>query len=208
MGRKGSIPKGDAYLPGISISRLKKLHRKEKKDPKARLRLLVAMARKNGKVMRDICNDYCLSLTCVEQWLKRIMEYGLANRAAVKAALYDIKPPGARCMLTDEQLKELRHDLVLSPARSGFKDAGFWTTKMVMEHVRRRFGKEYSSNGMLDLLHRLGFSSKKPRPRNRKANMKEWDVFKKQQRGWYATTEGRKGTASSAWTNVRLSSNP
>jgi len=38
---------------------------------------------------------------------------------------------------------------------------------------------EYRARGMRDLPHRLGFSSKKPRPTKRGVSKKEWDDFKK-----------------------------
>ncbi|MEM3099000.1 MAG: winged helix-turn-helix domain-containing protein, partial [Nitrososphaerales archaeon] len=51
--------------------------------------------------------------------------------------------------------------------------------RMVIEHVRRKYGIEYRERGMRDVLHKLGFSSKKPRPTHYKANRKYWSAFKK-----------------------------
>jgi hypothetical protein len=45
MGRIGSTPIGEAFLPSLTISRLERIYRKEK-NSKAKLRLLSAMLRR------------------------------------------------------------------------------------------------------------------------------------------------------------------
>jgi len=54
----------------------------------------------------------------------------------------------------------------------------------VAEHVRRRFGVEYRTVSMYDILHRLGFSWRKPRPKHPKsASESAKRAFKKKRAG-------------------------
>jgi len=59
----------------------------------------------------------------------------------------------------------LKEDLIAGPQSCGL-ESGTWTARLVAEHVRRRFGAEYRTVSMYDILHRLGFSWKKSRPKH------------------------------------------
>lgn len=75
-------------------------------------------------------------------------------------------------------MKELRNYLINGPQKNGFNEA-LCTTRMVIEHVSRKYGIEYKESGMRDVLHRAGFSSRKPRPTPYKASRKYWAAFRK-----------------------------
>ena len=63
---------------------------------------------------------------------------------------------------------------------------------MVIIHVRNKFGVEYKSSGMEDLLHRIGFSWRKARPQHPKAASEEEKMkFKKKLRSWLPNTNAR-----------------
>lgn len=191
MGRIGSTPFGGTFLPGTSMSRLERLYRREK-DSRAKLRLLAAMLRKKGRTMKHISDELHVPIGTVHAWLRRLMDGGLKG-------LHDEHRSGRPSRLSDEELKGLRHDLIKGPKANGF-DAPFWTTKMVTEHVRSRYGREYKQRRMRDLLHKIGFSSKKPRPTNAKrAQKEEVESFKKMQADSSEGTPGR-GSRSSFWT--------
>lgn len=54
---------------------------------------------------------------------------------------------------------------------------------MIISHVQKRYHTQYTARGMTDLLHRIGFSSKKPRPAHHKSASKdEIKRFKKTQK--------------------------
>lgn len=191
MGRTDPTPIGDAFLAGLGISRLERLYRNER-DSRAKLRLLAAMLRKKGRTMRQISEELHVPLGTVHAWLRRLIDGGLKR-------LHDGHRPGRPPRLTYDELRGLRRDLTRGPKANGF-DAPFWTTKMVVEHVRRRYGKEYAARGMRNLLHKVGFASKKPRPANAKRATKEQvEVFKKPQGSSSAGIRGR-GSGSSFWT--------
>lgn len=191
MGRVGSTPIGEAFLPSLGISKLERLYRSEK-DWRAKLRLLAAMLRKRGRTMAEIADELHVPVGTVHAWLRRLLDGGLKR-------LHDEHRSGRPSMLRVEELKALRRDLTRGPKANGF-DAPFWTTRMAMEHVKRRYGKEYRARGMRNLLHRVGFSSKKPRPANAKrATKEEVEAFKKRGMTSSADTRGR-GSRSSSWT--------
>jgi len=192
MGRIGSTAIGKAFLPSLSLTMLERLYRREK-NSRAKLRLLAAMLRKKGRTMGQIAEDLHVPIGTIHAWLKRLMDGGLKK-------LHDEHRTGRPSKLGTEELKELRRDLIRGPRINGF-EAPFWTTKMVVEHVGRKYGKEYRTRGMRDLLHSIGFSSRKPRPANAKrATKEEIESFKKERRDSSAGTQGRGGSRSSFWT--------
>jgi transposase len=192
MGIVGDTPIEEAFLPDLSVSRLERLYRSEK-DPRAKLRLLAAILRKEGKTMGRIAEELHVPVGTVHAWLRRLIEGGLKR-------LHDAHRSGRPSMLSTEQLKELRRDLLRGPKTNGF-DAPFWTTRMVQEHVKRRYGREYRARGMRDILHRVGFSSKMPRPANAKrASKEEIASFKKRPTNLSASTQAGRGSRYSFWT--------
>jgi len=82
------------------------------------------------------------------------MQLGIGGR-------YDIVNPGTPSRLDGEQLSQLKADLVAGPQSCGF-ESGTWTARLVAGHVRRKFGAEYKTVSMYDILPKLGFSCKKP----------------------------------------------
>ncbi len=76
---------------------------------------------------------------------------------------------------------KLRDDLISGPEKFGFNQF-MWST--VITHVNKKYNTLYSARGMRELLHRIGFSSKKPRQTHHKSASKEEQTrFKKTQKG-------------------------
>ena len=75
---------------------------------------------------------------------------------------------GKKSMLTEKDLKVLSSDL---------QKRIFPTARSVITHVKRRFGVRYSRGGIIGLLHRLGFSYKKPKGVPDKADRAEQEKF-------------------------------
>ena len=78
---------------------------------------------------------------------------------------------GKRSMLSGEDLKVLDFDL---------QKKIFLTTREVIAHVWGRFGVKYSRGGITELLHRLGYSFKKPKGVPGKARREEQERFIKE----------------------------
>lgn len=133
------------------------------------MRLLAAIHRKEGDSLDAIVRKLQLPRRTVHGWLQRFEERGLDG-------VKDIKQPGRPPMLTKTQLKELRKDLIKGPRKG---NSALWTTKKVTEHVEKKFNVRYTARHMVRLLHKVGFSIQKPRPRHYKASMEEQEAFKK-----------------------------
>lgn len=91
-------------------------------------------------------------------------------------ALLDDNYSGAQPMLDDLQMRELERYL----EEHILPDA-----KAVADHIKKRYGVEYSVSGVTDLLHRLGFSYKKPKhvpgkqdPLKQQAFLEEYERLK------------------------------
>ena len=150
-----SIPAGSKFLPGISATRLRSIQKNEK-DPKAAIRLLVYAMRKEGKSMRYIGNSLNKPYSTIRDWLVRAMQLGVNGR-------YDILNDGAPCKMNPEQIEQLRADLIAGPHSCGF-ESEVWTAPLLAQHIDKKFGVQYATVSMYDILHRMGFSYTKPHP--------------------------------------------
>jgi transposase len=174
-----NLPKGHKFMRGVSTAKLKAAYKKET-SKKAKMRLLVALKRRQGESIDQIAGDLEMGRRTVHSWLRRFVKRGLKG-------VHDVKQPGRPRRLTEWQLRRLREDLISGPEKFGFRKQ-LWTTRMVQEHVHRKYGVSYVDRHMRRLLRRLGFSSQKPRPVHYKANEREQERFKKTSpRSWQST---------------------
>ena len=159
------------FLPNVSAAKLRKLHKRET-NPKAKLRLLACIHRKDGKKIEEIADAINEPKSTVNDWLNR-MEFGGLKR------MYDTKNKGADCKLTKRQLKTLTRDLDAGPTAVGL-GAGSWTLHLIRIHIKRKFKAEYRPRSIWDLVQRLGFKHIKPRPIDiRGASRAKTKAFKK-----------------------------
>jgi len=87
MGRKGKIPKGEQYLPQVSLDELTKLYRKEK-DGKAKLRLLAYIHRKKGRTQQEIAELLFHPLMTVHDWLDRGQKSGITLVETISVTMF------------------------------------------------------------------------------------------------------------------------
>ncbi len=161
MKGKKELPVGTAFLHGTAgKDELFRMHKSEK-DAKAAIRLLAYHMRKCGASIYDIAEKLSRPYGTVRYWLVRAHKHGLEGR-------FDIKH-GAPCRLDKKQIEQLlRTDLIKGPDNCGFK-ATTWTGSLVIAHVKKKFGITYAETSMYDLLPRIGFSCRKPRPKHPKS---------------------------------------
>lgn len=164
------IPRGEEFLPLYTKEDLKNLYQKEK-DPKAKVRLLAAIFRKEGLTYEQISERVKYPLMTVADWLRRFHEEGISRR-------YSIKQPGRPSKLTDEELSHLESVLLKSPQKQGLPFL-FWTTKLVKHYIEQEYHVSYKPRQVRNILHKIGMTSQKPRPEHVKANKKAQKEFKK-----------------------------
>jgi transposase len=164
------IKKGEKFLPELSKAELTKLYQKEK-NAKAKLRLLAAIFRKEGKSLDFISESVQTPKTTVHDWLRRLESEGMDG-------LIDNSRPGRPSWLSQEQKEELEKVLSGSPEEQGipFK---IWTTSLAQYIIHELFDVTYKPRNVQKLVKKLGFVLKVPRPRNKKASTKAQEEFKK-----------------------------
>jgi transposase len=86
--------------------------------------------------------------------------------------------PGAACLLSSEQQKELEQALDQPPA-----DGGLWNGLKVAAWMQERLGRPVDPRRGWDYLQRLGYSTRVPRPQHEQSNQVEQSAFKKTARG-------------------------
>lgn len=139
------------------------------KNAKQRDRYRAAALAIDGREADAIAAALGRSRRFVQRWAYAYRDGGLD---AIKAR----KQPGARVRLSVQQQEHLRERLRAGPRPSD----GVCTLRGrdVVEILKKEFNTPYSLNGVYDLLHRLGFSSLRPRPRHRKNDSAAMERFK------------------------------
>jgi transposase len=186
------LARGEEFLPKTSLSELKQLMRAETKA-KPRLRLLIAVHRKQGKSIDEIAEACDVPRRTAHGTLERFRERGVE-------AAHAARKPGRPKRLNAIQLRGLRKRLLRSPQASGFKES-FWSTRSVIALVKREYGVAYTPQWMWTLLCQLGFSVKKPRPTHYKSSPRVREAFKKK-RGWKSREQNASAEPRFVWMNA------
>lgn len=167
---------GDDFLETVSTKALKKAFVSEQ-NVRTKTRLHAAFLRRQGKKVEEIADTLGSTKSAVSKWLNKLHDNGL--KAAVP-----VRQTGRPKRLSASKLKLLRADLLKEPTRHGYADV-FWSTRVVQEHVRKKFGASFVDRHMRRLLHRMGFSQKKPRPADYRASTASQKRFKKNLNAWF-----------------------
>ena len=124
-------------------------------------RIRVILLLDEGKRHKDIADFLFLDEKTVANWKKRYDEGGIEK-------LVNDHYMGRVTLLSREQLQTLCAEL----------DSKIYpSTHTIIAYVKNKFGIDYTTGGMTSLLHRLGFSYKKPKGVPAKANAKEQTKF-------------------------------
>lgn len=129
----------------------------------------VILARQNS-IGAEIARALGFSRKAVAMWVSQYNYRGLEG-------LVDRPRRGRPCELKPQQLAELkaRLDQGSTPEDGVSSLRG----RDVQRIVEEQFGVLYCLNNIYDLLHRLGYSYLKPRPRHEKADPEVQEAFKK-----------------------------
>ena len=176
-----TLPKGDSFLPNVSLNQLRRLYAAEQ-AAKPKLRLLCAICRKEGGSLDDVAARVSMKRRTVHAILRRFDDRGIGGKDSIKQS-------GRPCQLTLEQRKDLAKRLQRGPPNN---QSGLWTTKEVRAFIKDKYGVEYAHAHTWLILKAGGFSMQKPRNRHYKAATPQVKAdFKKKLPGWHAII-GRK----------------
>lgn len=165
------LARGEEFLSRTSLSELKRLMQAEH-EAKPRLRLLIALHRKQGKSLDYIAEACGVPRRTVHGTIERFQERGVT---AAHAAKKEGRPP----QLSLKQRKQLVRELERGPAHNPSR---LWTTKQVRELIRKKFGVAYAPQHVWRILKACGFALLRPRPRHHNAATRlEMERFKKKQ---------------------------
>jgi len=118
---------------------------KKTKDINQRNRACVVLARDDGHEPNTIARILRVSLSSIYDYLNDYDKYNKTNNEPHK---------GASCKLTLSQEQELKKHL---------SEITYPTTKSICSYVQDKYNITYTPAGMLDWLHRNGFSYKAPK---------------------------------------------
>ncbi len=146
---------------------LEKLQRREC-NAKQRDRYRAVWLALNGKTAPEIAARLDRSRRFVQQWTYRYRDGGLANLKEHPRC-----GPPTKLRRDDEAAFQTR----IEAGPNGGDGVCTLRGKELQRILKEEFGAQYTLDGVYDLLHRLGYSSLKPRPRHRKNEtdrMHEW----------------------------------
>lgn len=185
-----NLAKGNDFLPEFSVDELREMQKQEK-NAKAKLRLLVALKRKEGMAFDGIAVQLEMKRITVNKLLHRFQDKGIIAKE-------DEKRSGRPKELTMAQLKSLKDRLIAGPRKG---QNPLWTTKMVMACVEKKYGKKYTARNIRRLLSQMGFSVQKPRPRHYEADLEKQAYFKKTS-GKHLENTGKEASRFFVWTRA------
>jgi transposase len=133
------------------------------------LRLRVVLLVSQGTSMEATAEICEVGASTVKRWIDCYRTRGLW--ALTTKGPYQGKKP----RLSENQMEELAEIIEAGPEASGL-DTGVWTSPIIADLVKRRFGISYHPSQIRRILHKLAFSIQYPKRRLSKANkaMQAW----------------------------------
>ena len=149
------------------VEQLQQCIRREK-DAQQRDRYRAVWLAIQGHPTKVIINTLSRSRSFVQRWAYVYRDHGVA-------AICVGKPPGAPTKLTPQDEQQFKARMLAGPTEAD----GVCTLRGrdAQRILEQEFAVAYSLPGVYDLLHRLGLSCLKPRPRHRKNDpqaMQQW----------------------------------
>jgi transposase len=138
-------------------------------NAKQRDRYRVVRLALDGEETLAIARAVARSRKFVQEWVYRYRDHG-------RDGLLPVKQTGRRPKLPAEQHERLKQRLDAGPR----SDDNVCTLRGrdIQRIMQIEFGVVYSQSGVYELLHRLDYSSLKPRPKHRKTDAQQQEQFK------------------------------
>lgn len=152
-----------------SIKTLKKEMRL-KVNAEVRDRIRAVVLAMKGHTAQDIADAVGYARSWVCKWVSRYSDEGWGG-------FWDRPRSGQPKKLTEEQQEEFEQIIQRGPLPE--EKLARYRAKDFQKIIKERFNAEYSLSGVKELLHRLGYSSIKPRPRNPKNDPEEMALWKR-----------------------------
>ena len=132
------------FLPSIPKRRLVSM-RAEETDGRYRRHYDAAIMRKDGSTIGEIAEEMSVQPGTVANWLRRMAEQGPGANCKIRQ--------GRQPKLTPIQLQDLEMDMVNPPRQYGLDSDG-WTSRVVAQHVLKKFNVEITPGSMRRIMTR------------------------------------------------------
>jgi transposase len=117
-------------------------------------------------------DEIALMLGYTARWVRAIVQrWNKAGEPGIRDQRLTL--PGAPCLLTASQQKELDHALEQPPT-----DGGLWSGPKVAAWMQERLGRPVDPRRGWDYLQRLGRSTRVPRPQHEQSDQATQQAFK------------------------------
>lgn len=124
-----------------------------------RVRLIACNLFDRDVSSKQIAQDLGMHPQTVREWRRIYKQLGAQGLR--------LKPHAGRpALLSDERKQQLLMLLKETPTFHGF-ERHFWTTAMIAELIKQKFGIDYNADWVGEMLHALGMSWQKPMRRAR-----------------------------------------
>lgn len=150
------------FLTKDQVNELRQAHRSVK-DKKLADRIKALILLNNGYSYSHVAEVLLLDEVTIRRYVQRFKEDGIEG-------LLECRYSGGAGKLTLEQEAAVKNYFTLFTPH---------TTNEVVSYIKQQYGKEYTINGATKLMHRLGFSYKKPKRIGGKVNLEKQEEFKK-----------------------------
>ena len=162
------MPKYIELTAHLSVGELEKCYRSAS-DVIERSQWQILWLISGGKRSREVSQVTGYSV----QWIRQLVNrYNAGGAGAVGDGRHS--NPGKQRLLNVEQEDELEQALALAE-----RNGGMWTGPEVAAWMSQRLGRRiYAARGW-EVLRRMGYTSKTPRPRHAKAKVGQQQAFKK-----------------------------
>jgi Transposase and inactivated derivatives len=149
-------------LDDISLEELHEL-REQTEGEIPRERVLAAIGRKQGDEIETLAERHGVVEKTIRNWLDRFAE------EPIEQAPHDDPKPGRPSKLAEHEREELFEHLQEPPTELGY-DQQAWSTKLLLHHVKDKYGVEYSGGHARKLMGKAELSYRTARPRNHEAD--------------------------------------
>lgn len=162
----------------LSRSQLEALRKKQRKFSEAgqhrwadRCRAVILCS--EGYGIGDISKILDRPYRTVQDWCRLFRERGIRGMEPRTSSR------GSKKKLGEHERKLLAKAIERGPLRCGFKGS-VWTSVMVAEYIKKRWGVEYHPGHVRRLLHKLGFSVQFPREKLALADQEAQETWLKE----------------------------
>jgi transposase len=138
---------------------------------KATQRVLAAIGRKQGATLNELAERHNVAEKTIRNWLDRFAEQPLSD------APYDENRSGRPTKLSNSEQQELFEQLHQSPSEFGY-DREVWFPELVHQHIKEKFGVEFSIRHVYRLMDEAGLSYRTARSRHYQADPEKEAEFR------------------------------